>query len=129
MELQDIILKSFAETVNKSSGMSPESRTLYGTVTEITDDIVYVKFDGADADTTTPTKSLVQVGVGDDGGELVDVKVFEHHFAEQKEECPGRGGAEEVEYQVSGGDPSGVFHAVKSMLYGFYLLEWQQTPR
>ena len=65
MELQDIILKSFAETVNQNSGMSPESRTLYGTVTEITDDIVYVKFDGADADTTTPTKSLVQVGVGD----------------------------------------------------------------
>lgn len=65
LELQDTILKSFAEAVNKESGMSPDSRTLYGTVVEISDDVVYVQLDGADSGTKTPTKSLVQVGIGD----------------------------------------------------------------
>lgn len=63
MQLQDDLLKSFADAVNSETSDQPSDRTVYAEVTRLDGDIVYVKFDGSDIE--TPTTSMVQVGVGD----------------------------------------------------------------
>lgn len=65
MELNDSILKGFADAVNGGSQMAPsDSQHLYATVTRVVEDgLVYVQLNGAEID--TPAKSLVEVGVGD----------------------------------------------------------------
>ena len=65
MELQDSILKGFADAVNSGTTMTPsDSQHLYATVTRVVEDsLVYVKLNGADVE--TPAKTLVQVGVDD----------------------------------------------------------------
>lgn len=66
MELQDSILKDFADAVNSESvSMPPSSQHIYGTVSRISNDdgLVYVTINGAEID--TPAKSLVKVGLGD----------------------------------------------------------------
>lgn len=63
MELQDSILKGFADAVN-STDNKQDSKNVYGTITRIgDDDFVYVTINGAEIE--TPAKTLVQVGVGD----------------------------------------------------------------
>lgn len=65
MELNDSILKGFADAVNSGSQMTPsDSQHIYATVTRVVEDeLVYVQLNGAEID--TPAKSLVEVGVGD----------------------------------------------------------------
>lgn len=65
MELQDSVLKEFADAVNNKALIQPsDSQHLYATVgSNITDDLVYVRLNGSEID--TPARSLVEVGVGD----------------------------------------------------------------
>lgn len=67
MELQDSVLKEFADAVNNNSLVQPsDSQHLYATVSrniEGTGDLVYVRLNGSEID--TPARSLVKVGVGD----------------------------------------------------------------
>ena len=67
MELQDSVLKEFADAVNNNSLVqASDSQHLYATVSrniEGTGDLVYVKLNGSEID--TPARSLVKVGVGD----------------------------------------------------------------
>lgn len=67
MELQDSVLKEFADAVNNNSLVQPsDSQHLYATVSrniEGAGDLVYVRLNGSEID--TPARSLVKVGVGD----------------------------------------------------------------
>ena len=67
MELQDSVLKEFADAVNNNSLVqASDSQHLYATVSrniEDTGDLVYVRLNGSEID--TPARSLVKVGVGD----------------------------------------------------------------
>lgn len=70
MDLQDSILKGFADAVNGGTQMSPsDSQHIYATVVRVVEgdgdegSLVYVKLNGADVE--TPAKTLVQVGNGD----------------------------------------------------------------
>lgn len=63
MQLQDDLLKSFADAVNPEDTGETSDTTLYAEVTRIDGDVVYVKFDGAEIE--TPATSMVQVGVKD----------------------------------------------------------------
>ena len=63
LQLQDDLLKSFADAVNSETSDQPSDRTVYAEVTRLDGDIVYVKFDGSDIE--TPATSMVQVGVTD----------------------------------------------------------------
>lgn len=67
MELQDSVLKEFADAVNNNSLVqTSDSQHLYATVSrniEGTGDLVYVRLNGSEID--TPARSLVKVGVGD----------------------------------------------------------------
>ena len=67
MELQDSVLKEFADAVNNNSLVqASDSKHLYATVSrniEDTGDLVYVRLNGSEID--TPARSLVKVGVGD----------------------------------------------------------------
>lgn len=65
MELNDSILKGFADAVNSGSEMTPsDTQHLYATVTRVVEDeLVYVRLNGAELE--TPAKTLVQVGVND----------------------------------------------------------------
>lgn len=63
MQLQDDLLKSFADAVNPEDTGESFDTTLYAEVTRIDSGIVYVKFDGSEIE--TPATSMVQVGVGD----------------------------------------------------------------
>lgn len=67
MELQDSVLKEFADAVNNNSLVqASDSQHLYATVSrniEGEGDLVYVKLNGSEID--TPARSLVKVGVGD----------------------------------------------------------------
>ena len=67
MELQDSVLKEFADAVNNNSLVqASDSQHLYATVSrniEGTGDLVYVRLNGSEID--TPARSLVKVGVGD----------------------------------------------------------------
>lgn len=67
MELQDSVLKEFADAVNNNSLVqASDSQHLYATVSrniEGAGDLVYVRLNGSEID--TPARSLVKVGVGD----------------------------------------------------------------
>lgn len=65
MELNDSILKGFADAVNSGSEMTPsDTQHLYATVTRVVEnDLVYVRLNGAELE--TPAKTLVEVGVND----------------------------------------------------------------
>lgn len=67
MELQDSVLKEFADAVNNNSLVqASDSQHLYATVSrnvEDAGDLVYVRLNGSEID--TPARSLVKVGVGD----------------------------------------------------------------
>lgn len=63
MQLQDDLLKSFADAVNPEDTGESSDTTLYAEVTRIDGDVVYVKFDGSEIE--TPATSMVQVGVKD----------------------------------------------------------------
>lgn len=64
MELQDSILKDFADAVNSNGNSTASSQHIYGTVSRVVeDDLVYVRINGSQLE--SPAKSLVKVGVND----------------------------------------------------------------
>lgn len=64
MELQDSILKDFADAVNSNGNSTTSSQHIYGTVSRVVeDDLVYVRINGSELE--SPAKSLVKVGVND----------------------------------------------------------------
>jgi hypothetical protein len=65
MELQDNVLKAFADAVNSSGDTSSDGNTFYATVVRKDGDTVYVRLSGADESTETPAISMVEVGKDD----------------------------------------------------------------
>lgn len=65
MQLQDSILKAFADSVNKSESSTSDSRTVYGTVVRKDSSGIFVRLNGADETVETPVVSMVEVGVDD----------------------------------------------------------------
>lgn len=74
MELQDSVLKAFAEAVNGSGNTSSDATIFYATVVRKVNDIVYVRLYGADESTETPANTTVEVGAGD----VVMVRMKDH---------------------------------------------------
>lgn len=80
MELQDSVLKAFADAVNGSGSTSPDAITFYAIVVRKTPnqstgkDDIFVRFYGADESTETPANTVVEVGVGD----VVMVRMKDH---------------------------------------------------
>ena len=66
MELQENLLKDFADVVNgNGSEASGGNQTVYGQVTRVSNGQVYISIDGSDETIETPATALVEVGVGD----------------------------------------------------------------
>lgn len=65
MELQDNILKAFADSINASDTSESGIRTFYGKVVRKDGDNVFVRLNGADETVETPVVSTVEVGVND----------------------------------------------------------------
>ena len=65
MELQDNVLKAFADAVNSSGDTSSDGNTFYATVVRKDGDTVYIRLSGADESTETPAISMVEVGKDD----------------------------------------------------------------
>lgn len=63
MNLQDDLLKQFADAVNSSGGGSKTDRTVYATVSRKENDLIYIKIDGSELE--TPAETMVEVGAGD----------------------------------------------------------------
>lgn len=63
LQLQDDLLKQFADAVNSETSGQPSDRTVYAEVTRVDGNTVYIKFDGSDIE--TPATSMVKVGVKD----------------------------------------------------------------
>lgn len=80
MELQDSVLKAFADAVNSSGNTSSDATTFYATVVRKTPnqstgkDDIFVRFYGADESVETPVTTTVEVGVGD----VVMVRMKDH---------------------------------------------------
>lgn len=74
MELQDNVLKAFADAVNSSNGPTSDATTSYARVVRKDGDTVYVRLSGADETTETPAISTVEVGAGD----IVMVRIKAH---------------------------------------------------
>lgn len=65
MELQDSILKEFANAVNTQVPASPDSKNVFGTVSRIVDGTIFVRLSGADEGVETPVTTMVEVGLND----------------------------------------------------------------
>lgn len=65
MELQDNVLKAFADAVNGSGNTSSDGKTFYAKVVRKDGDTVYVRLSGADESIETPAISMVEVGKDD----------------------------------------------------------------
>lgn len=63
MNLQDDLLKQFADAVNSSGGGTKTDRTVYATVSRKENDLIYIKIDGSELE--TPAETMVEVGAGD----------------------------------------------------------------
>lgn len=63
MNLQDDLLKRFADAVNSSGGGTKTDRTVYATVSRKENDLIYIKIDGSELE--TPAETMVEVGTGD----------------------------------------------------------------
>lgn len=63
MNLQDDLLKQFADAVNSSGSGSKTDRTVYATVSRKENDLIYIKIDGSELE--TPAETMVEVGAGD----------------------------------------------------------------
>ena len=63
MNLQDDLIKSFAQAINQSGGGEPGERSVYAQVSRIDGDTIFITIDGSSVE--TPATSMVQVGVGD----------------------------------------------------------------
>ena len=80
MELQDSVLKAFADAVNGSGNTSSDAKTFYATVVRKTPnqntgkDDIFVRFYGADESIETPVITTVEVGVND----VVMVRMKDH---------------------------------------------------
>lgn len=80
MELQDSVLKAFADAVNGSGSTSPDAMTFYAIVVRKTPnqstgkDDIFVRFYGADESVETPVTTTVEVGVDD----VVMVRMKDH---------------------------------------------------
>ena len=80
MELQDSVLKAFADAVNGSGATSSDAITFYAIVVRKTPnqstgkDDIYVRFYGADESVETPVTTTVEVGVDD----VVMVRMKDH---------------------------------------------------
>lgn len=80
MELQDSVLKAFADAVNGSGSTSPDAMTFYAIVVQKTPnqstgkDDIFVRFYGADESVETPVTTTVEVGVDD----VVMVRMKDH---------------------------------------------------
>lgn len=80
MELQDSVLKAFADAVNGSGSTSPDAITFYAIVVRKTPnqstgkDDIFVRFYGADESVETPVTTTVEVGVDD----VVMVRMKDH---------------------------------------------------
>lgn len=65
MELQDNVLKAFADAVNSSGDTPSDGKTFYAKVVRKDGDTVYVRLSGADESIETPAISMVEVGIND----------------------------------------------------------------
>lgn len=65
MELQDNVLKAFADVVNGSGDTSSDGKMFYAKVVRKDGDTVYVRLSGADESVETPAISMVEVGTND----------------------------------------------------------------
>ena len=65
MELQDNVLKTFADALNDTNEGGQESFTVYGTVGRKEGTTIFVRLNGADEGTETPATTIVEVGTGD----------------------------------------------------------------
>ena len=65
MELQDNVLKAFADVVNSSGDTPSDGKTFYAKVVRKDGDTVYVRLSGADESVETPAISMVEVGKDD----------------------------------------------------------------
>lgn len=74
MELQDSVLKAFADAVNSSGSTPSDATTFYATVVREEEGIVYVRLYGADESIETPANTTVEVGDGD----IVMVRMKDH---------------------------------------------------